>query len=223
MGHKRSSIVVTSDSKSTVKCYSVFSSSLTASSGLKRARASWTTSSTETKEGMSRVTARVTLSLSRGRPDLEVPDTMNANPDHTDQVHKAVLLASLHDIDAPPHFLSSPIAAAAAKTSQQLRIVLYSHLFNTDNPQRPSAAVGTRRWDAVQSTLTYVYVQAMKVAQEMGRILMDVDVLLKGEHEPLSETITADAEVIFRSEFSCAHIHRIAFLNQHRQSSTWTG
>ena len=124
---------------------------------------------------------------------------MDATPEDSELVHKAVLLASLDNIDKPPHFLSSPIAAAAAKTVQQLRIVIYSPLFDTENPERPSAAIGTRRWDAVQSTLTYLYVQAMKVAQQMGKILMDVDVLLKGAHEPLSDSVTEDAEVIFRS------------------------
>ena len=120
--------------------------------------------------------------------------------DNGEHVRKAVLLAGLDSIDTPPHFLSEPVAAATRSASQQLRIVLISPLFDTDNAEHLGAAVGTKRWDAVQSTLTYVYVQAMKVAQEMGNILMDVDVLLKGQHDSLSESITADAEVLFRSE-----------------------
>ena len=116
------------------------------------------------------------------------------------EVQKAVLLASVENIDHPPHTLSSPIAIAASKTTQQLRIVLISPSFDKENANEPSAAIGTKRWDAVQRTLTYIYVQAMKVAQEMDRILMDVDVLLKGERESISEKVTADAEVIYRSE-----------------------
>lgn len=146
-------------------------------------RTSRPTSTTLWKERMSRVTVRVTLSLRGEYPNRATEQaTMDATPEDSELVHKAVLLASLDNIDEPPHFLSSPIAAAAAKTVQQLRIVIYSPLFDTENPERPAAAIGTRRWDAVQSTLTYLYVQAMKVAQEMGKILMDVDVLLKGAH-----------------------------------------
>ncbi|KAI0763683.1 hypothetical protein BC629DRAFT_1543037 [Irpex lacteus] len=113
---------------------------------------------------------------------------MTTRPEDIEEARKA----------RPPHTLSSPIAIAASKTTQQLRIVLISPSFDKENAESPSAAVGTKRWDAVQRTLTYVYVQAMKVAQEMDRILMDVDVLLKGERETINEQITADAEVIYR-------------------------
>lgn len=127
---------------------------------------------------------------------------MTINPEDIEEARKAVLLARVENIDQPPHTLSSPIAIAASKTTQQLRIVLISPSFDKENAESPSAAVGTKRWDAVQRTLTYVYVQAMKVAQEMDRILMDVDVLLKGERETISEQVTADAEVIYRSEWA---------------------
>ena len=127
---------------------------------------------------------------------------MATRSEDIEEVQKAILIARVNNIDRPPYSLSSPIAVAASKTVQQLRIVLISPSFNKENADQPGSAIGTKRWDAVQSILTYVYVQAMKVAQEMGKILMDVDVLLKGEHETLSESITADAEVVFRSE-SC--------------------
>lgn len=127
---------------------------------------------------------------------------MTTNSEDIKEALKAVLLARVDNIDQPPHILSSPIAIVASKTTQQLRIVLISPSFDKEHSESPSAAVGTKRWDAVQRTLTYVYVQAMKVAQEMDRILMDVDVLLKGEREAISEQITADAEVIYRSEWA---------------------
>jgi pantetheine-phosphate adenylyltransferase len=116
--------------------------------------------------------------------------------------NRAVLFARLNDIDRPPHRLAAPIAAAATSTVQQLRIVLISPIFDPENIECHSAAIGTKRWDVVQSTLTYVYVQATKVAQETGRILMDVDVLLKGERESISNSCTVDTEVIYRSKYS---------------------
>ena len=53
-------------------------------------------------------------------------------------------------------------------------------------------------WDDVQRLLTYVYVQATKVAQDMDKVLLDVDVLLKGFDEDLSSEVAMGMEVVFR-------------------------
>ena len=119
------------------------------------------------------------------------------NPDDVQCTDKSVLYARLAAIEHVPHYLARPIALAASKTRRQLRIVLVSPLFDPGRP-REQSALGTTRWDQVQSVLTYVYVQATKVAQEMGKILMDVDVLLRGENESLPESVTADVHVAFR-------------------------
>ena len=55
-------------------------------------------------------------------------------------------------------------------------------------------------WDEVQRLLTYVYVQATKVAQDLDRVLMEVDVLLKGFDEDLPEELGTGMEVAFRIE-----------------------
>lgn len=119
-------------------------------------------------------------------------------------VDKAILVARLESVDSVPHFLADPVATAAAKTAQCLRIVLISPLFDPDtardedSSERPTA-LGTARFDDVQRVLTYVYVQATKVAQEMNKILMDVDVLLQGQNEPLRESLVSDSQIIYRS------------------------
>ncbi|EKM55169.1 uncharacterized protein PHACADRAFT_94240 [Phanerochaete carnosa HHB-10118-sp] len=120
---------------------------------------------------------------------------------NVEQVDKALLLAALHNIDNTPHFLAGPIATAAAQAAQNLRIVLVSPLFDANSADYQShrpTALGTKRFRDVQNVLTYVYVQATKVAQEMDKILMDVDVLLKGEDEHLQESATADAQVVYK-------------------------
>ena len=119
------------------------------------------------------------------------------NPDDVHIVDKSVLYARINAIEHVPHYLARPISFAASKTRRQLRIVLVSPLFDPGRPKEVSA-LGTTRWDQVQSVLTYVYVQATKVAQEMGKILMDVDVLLRGETESMPESVTADVHVAFR-------------------------
>ena len=50
----------------------------------------------------------------------------------------------------------------------------------------------------VQRLLTYVYVAATRVAQELDRILLDVDVLLKGLDDELPEGFGKDMQIMFR-------------------------
>ena len=114
---------------------------------------------------------------------------------------RALLLAALDTVDTVPHHLSTPIATAASKTTQALRIVLVSPLFDAnsiDGDDLQSTALGTSRFENVQRVLTYVYVQATRVAQEMGKILMDVDVLLRGDNEPLQDSTTIGVQVIYQ-------------------------
>ncbi|KAH8106808.1 Nucleotidylyl transferase [Cristinia sonorae] len=110
-------------------------------------------------------------------------------------VESTLLVTPLQTLNSSPHFLSSPISFAASKTLKCLRIVLVSPLFN---PPSKRGVSRTEKWDEVQRLLTYVYVQATKVAQELGRVLMDIDVLLQAENEPIAETLGSDAQRIFR-------------------------
>jgi pantetheine-phosphate adenylyltransferase len=48
--------------------------------------------------------------------------------------------------------------------------------------------------------LTYVYVQATAVAQELDKVLLKVDVLLRGFDEDLSEDFGEVFEVVIRIE-----------------------
>lgn len=115
----------------------------------------------------------------------------------TEPVDNTLLISPLETLSSSPHFLSSPISFAASKTLKHLRIVLVSGLF--DSPSKGGVS-RTEKWDEVQRLLTYVYVQATKVAQELGRVLMDIDVLLQAKSEPLEEDLVSDAQRIFRSE-----------------------
>ncbi|OCH93432.1 Nucleotidylyl transferase [Obba rivulosa] len=125
----------------------------------------------------------------------------------TDPVRRSVLLTTVSDLHEPPRFLTSATEFATKHTTENLRIIFISSLFNppeisTSSPPalQPHQRAGisrTEHWDDVQRLLTFVYAQATKVAQEMGKVLMDVDVLLKGTQEPLPETLIQDAEHIF--------------------------
>ncbi|KAH9930728.1 Nucleotidylyl transferase [Fomitopsis serialis] len=127
-----------------------------------------------------------------------------------DTVRRAALVARVYDLRQPPTFLSAPISAVARHTTDNLRIILFSPLFDQENDFPTSGREAdaeeqakhkfppSGHWDDVQRLLTYVYVQATRVAQEMNRVLLDVDVLLKAPHEPFDSELIRDAERTYR-------------------------
>ncbi|KAJ3807274.1 Nucleotidylyl transferase [Lentinula aff. lateritia] len=104
-----------------------------------------------------------------------------------------LVLASLPSLSTP-QFLAPIIISAANAASSRLRIVLFSQLFD------PGAISHTQSWDNVQKLLTYVYVQATKIAQDKDNPLLQIDVLLKGlnAQEALPENIGEGCEVVYR-------------------------
>ncbi|KAF9448022.1 Nucleotidylyl transferase [Macrolepiota fuliginosa MF-IS2] len=120
-------------------------------------------------------------------------------------VDNALLLATLPSLSTP-QFLVPVITHATSTTRKRLVIVLFSRFFNTETPHShldqgylASQAIShTDRWRAVQEILTYVYVQATKVAQDMGKVLMEIDVLLKGMNEDVDENLGVGMEIGFR-------------------------
>ncbi|KAJ7775001.1 hypothetical protein B0H16DRAFT_1509174 [Mycena metata] len=105
-------------------------------------------------------------------------------------VDSSLLHASLSSLSVP-HFLAPAVVQAAQRTRNQLLIILVAELFD------PAHAVS--HWNDVQQLLTFVYVQATKVAQDMGRLLMQIDVLLLAPHEPLPDAVVAP-DLVFRVE-----------------------
>ncbi|KAK7020496.1 CTP-transf-like domain-containing protein [Favolaschia claudopus] len=110
-----------------------------------------------------------------------------------DLMESAVVYATLPSL-AVPHFLATTIVHAAQHTRSHLLIVLLVDLLNPDR-----ALSHTAHWNDVQQLLTFVYVQATKVAQDMNKILMNVDVLLLGSNDRLPELPVAP-ESVYRVE-----------------------
>jgi hypothetical protein len=121
-------------------------------------------------------------------------------------VDNALLLATLPRL-AAPHFLAPVISHAASTTRKRLVIILFSRFFNQEAPHShldqgypASQAIShAGKWRVVQEILTYVYVQATKVAQDLGKVLMDIDVLFKGMNDDLDETLGSGMEMVFRA------------------------
>ncbi|KAJ6597035.1 hypothetical protein DFH09DRAFT_109657 [Mycena vulgaris] len=110
-----------------------------------------------------------------------------------DLVESAVLYATLPALTVP-HFLAAAIVHAAQHTRGHLLIVLLADFFDAGDDLSHTGA-----WDEVQQLLTFVYVQGTKVAQDMGKLLMEIDVLLQGPRDPLPEPRVPPARV-FRVE-----------------------
>lgn len=126
-----------------------------------------------------------------------------------EDVKRTVVLTTVQNLHDSPHFLATAVATAASTTTEALQVIVLSPLFNPplDVPPTPTldaaseTETGSTRvearpathedWDGpgisrtayfedVQQLLTFVYVQATKVAQDLDRVLLDIDVLLKG-------------------------------------------
>lgn len=105
----------------------------------------------------------------------------------------SILLATLDDLSVP-HHLANVIGSVTGWTQKHLIIILVSNLFD----KATAECSHTQRWNEVQCLLTFVYVQATKVAQQLDRVLMDVDVLLKGVHETLQHDLVDGVDVLYR-------------------------
>ena len=126
----------------------------------------------------------------------------------------AVLLAAIPDIFTPPTYLASSIAHAVKNTAHRLCIVLTSPYFHDPSSslpedQSPGSSLSPPPishidyWDEIQRLLTYVYVDATKIAQDMNKVLMDIDVLLKSDLEDLPEEVFVDAELVYTGKVLC--------------------
>ena len=167
-----------------------------------------------------------TPAISPAAEDVNMP-LPNATASH------ALLLATINNLSTPC-FLSPAIASATRCVRDRLVIILFSRLFNTgrrprsplsghhenarrrrsfDSSHSNSSSVGvshTECWDDIQRLLTYVYVQATAVAQELDKVLLQVDVLLRGFDQDLSEDFGKDFEVVIRIEGGASSRSRIA-------------
>lgn len=117
-------------------------------------------------------------------------------------IKRTVLFAHLHDI-AAPHHLGSAIASVTAATTEALVIVLVSQLFRTAE----STSNRVKQWDNVQRLLTYVYVKATKAAQDLGKVLLDISIMLKDPSESFPSNFGNSMDMCFRIQGDPSVLH----------------
>ena len=107
-------------------------------------------------------------------------------------VDKAILFLNIPNIE-DLSVISSPITVAATRTRTRLLITIFCTFFDV-------AASGSNSWYAVQKLLTHAYVHATTVSQKRNKMLMNVDVLLRGVQSPArEENIIDDWNMVFYS------------------------
>lgn len=118
-------------------------------------------------------------------------------------VQHTLLLTTVHNLHDAPNFLATSVSTVARTSTAGLRIVILSPFFDlppdSASDDHSRGVSRTAHWDDVQRLLTFVYVQATKVAQDLGNILLDIDVLLRGtaEADAFPERVALEAERIF--------------------------
>lgn len=106
--------------------------------------------------------------------------------------YRSVILAPVDDTSIPKHLVEI-INDAVRLTLDRLTIILVSDLFDLGN----SSVSRTQTWSEVQTMLTFVYIQASKAAQALDKILLEIDVLLKGVEGTLPSDLADSVDVLY--------------------------
>ncbi|KAF9791216.1 hypothetical protein BJ322DRAFT_1104878 [Thelephora terrestris] len=120
------------------------------------------------------------------------PSTHELETPEANVYSTSILLANLSS-PSDYHVLESAIRNATRSTSDRLVIILYSSAFVDD--QDPRA-----KWFEIQRLLTWTYVEGTAVAQDMGKVLMDIDVLLRPPSAPAVEKNADDEELVKKAD-----------------------
>jgi hypothetical protein len=106
-----------------------------------------------------------------------------------DNIYSASILIANLQSPADYHFLESAIRNATRSTKDRLVIILHSPAFANQE--------GTRaNWSEIQKLLTWTYVESTVVAQDMDKVLLDTDVLLRPQYKPAADGSTEDEQLV---------------------------
>jgi len=104
----------------------------------------------------------------------------------------SILIANLPS-PSDYHVLESAIRNATRSTKDRLFIILHSLAFA--NQEIPQA-----NWFEIQRLLTWTYVESTAVAQDMDKVLLDTDILLRPPHTQATEGTTKDEDLVKKAD-----------------------
>jgi len=106
-----------------------------------------------------------------------------------DNIYSASILIINLSSPSDYHVLESAIRNATRSTKDRLTVILHSPAFaNQEDPQT--------NWFEIQRLLTWTYVESTAVAQDMDKVLLDTDVLLRPPHVQATEGTSEDEELV---------------------------
>jgi pantetheine-phosphate adenylyltransferase len=113
-----------------------------------------------------------------------------------EEVDSALLVLRVDGLETGAYTSLGPLIAHAARpTRKRVLILLLSPLFD---PEEAKGGINRiAKWHEVQRLLTFVYVEATRVAQAQGRVLIDIDVLLRSQRQVVWEDVGKDAEAVY--------------------------
>jgi len=110
-----------------------------------------------------------------------------------DNIYSASILIANLPSPSDYHVLESAIRNATRSTKDRLVIILHSSAFT--NQEVPRAG-----WFEVQRLLTWTYVESTAVAQDMDKVLLDTDVLLRPPHTRAAEGTAEDGDLAKKAD-----------------------
>ena len=123
------------------------------------------------------------------------PETLSSHEIDTsrDNIYSASILIANLSSPSDYHVLESAIRNATRSTKDRLVVILHSPVFaNQEDPDT--------NWFEIRRLLTWTYVESTAVAQDMDKVLLDADVLLRPPHVPSTEGNTEDEELVKTSD-----------------------
>jgi hypothetical protein len=110
-----------------------------------------------------------------------------------DNIYSTSILVANLSSPSDYHVLETAIRNATRSTKDRLVIILHSQAFVGDEALRAN-------WFEVQRLLTWTYVESAAVAQDMDKVLLDTDVLLRPPHTQSADGATKDEELVKRAD-----------------------
>ena len=110
-----------------------------------------------------------------------------------DNIHSASILLANLSSPSDYHVLESAIRNATRSTRDRITVILHSPAFT--NQEVPHA-----NWFEIQRLLTWTYVESTAVAQDMDKVLLDTDVLLRPPQTQAMAGTEEDEELVNKAD-----------------------
>ena len=118
-----------------------------------------------------------------------VPSSSHEVDTSKDNIYSTSILIAHLSSPADYHFLEPVIRNATRSTKDRLVIILFSPAFAHQEDSRAN-------WFEIQRLLTWTYVESTAVAQDMDKVLLDTDLLLRSQDKRIAEGSTEDEDLV---------------------------